>query len=81
MKEKIKIICLILITISIFVFAVAYSFNTLINVGCSSPKLCSVKQDKTGLERLISRKFLGIKCFFGIMNFKFNKISKKHKTE
>jgi len=62
MKEKIKLICLILITISIVVFTVAYSFKTLIDVGCSSPKLYSAKQDGTGLEKFLSRQFLGVKC-------------------
>jgi len=62
MKEKIKIICLILITISIITFVATYTFRTLIDVGCSSPKLYSMKEDGTGLEKFLSKKFLGVKC-------------------
>jgi len=63
MEEKIKTICLILITISIVAFAIGYAFRTLIDVGCSSPKLYSVEKTGTTLEQLGSVEFLGVKCF------------------
>ncbi len=62
MKEKIKIICLILLTISIFVFVAAYTFRTLVDIGCSSPSLRSAKETGTNLEKFISAKFLNVNC-------------------
>jgi len=62
MKEKIKTMCLILITISIFAFTIAYTFRTLIDIGCSSPKLLSTKETTNGLEWLLSAKFLNVNC-------------------
>jgi len=64
MKEKIKTICLILITISIIIFAVAYAFRTLIDIGCSSPKLFYMSKTGTGIEKLGSMSFLDVKCAF-----------------
>lgn len=62
MREKIKIICLILITISITVFATAYTFKTLIDIGCSSPNLRSEKKTGTNAEQFLSAKFFNVNC-------------------
>ena len=62
MREKIKTICLVLITISIIIFSVSYGLRALIDYGCSTPKFYKMEENKTGLERFISRSFLGVRC-------------------
>jgi len=62
MKEKIKIICLILITLSVIISAFLYAFRTLIDYGCSSPRLYSMPESGTILERFAGRTFLGVMC-------------------
>ncbi|KPJ56554.1 hypothetical protein AMJ49_04565 [Parcubacteria bacterium DG_74_2] len=64
MKEKINIICLILITLSVIVFSLTYTLRILIDYGCSSPKLYSMPESGTGLEKFGARTFLGVKCIF-----------------
>lgn len=64
MKEKIKIICLILIAISIVVSTVVYTFRTLIDIGCSSPNLYSMKETGTAIEKIGSVEFFGVRCLF-----------------
>jgi len=62
MKIKIKTILLYSIVIALLMFFTAYVFRTVVDYGCSSPKLYSVQKTGTNIEQFGSISFFGVKC-------------------